>query len=59
MRLAVLISGYIVLAYGALVELNLTSTNDPSAGVTLVGLVIIAVPIVLSIIYAHNNRPKN
>ena len=58
MRLAVLISGYIILAYGTVVVLNLISANDSSAGVTFVGLVIFSVPIVLSLIYAHGQRDK-
>ena len=58
MRLAVLISSYIVLAWCGIVVLNLVSTNDPSAGVTFVGLVMISVPIVLSLIYAHSQRDK-
>jgi hypothetical protein len=58
MRLAVLISSYIILGYCAFVELSLIATEDPGAGLTFVGLAIISVPIVLGIIYAHSQRKK-
>lgn len=56
MRLAVLISGYIVLALCVMTIMNLIADNDPSTGITFVGLVMIATPIILSIIYAHRNK---
>ena len=58
MRLAVLISSYIILGYCGAMELGLIASDDPSAGITFVGLVIISVPIILSIIYAHSQRDK-
>ena len=56
MRLAVLISGYIVLALCVTTVMNLIAENDPSTGITLVGLVMLATPIILSVIYAHRNK---
>ncbi len=58
MRLAVLISGYIMLAWCGIVVLNLISENSPDAGITFVGMVMLSVPIVLSLIYAHGQRDK-
>jgi len=56
MRLAVLISGYIVLALCVTTVMNLIAENDPSTGITLVGLVMLATPIILGVIYAHRNK---
>lgn len=58
MRLAVLISTYIVLAYCGVMELGLIAADDPSAGLTFVGLVVISIPLILSLIYAHSKRDK-
>ena len=58
MRLAVLISSYIILAYGGLTELSLIASNDPAAGITFVGLVLFSIPLILAIIYAHGQRDK-
>jgi hypothetical protein len=58
MRTAVLVAGYIVLGYCVAVLLSMIATDEPGAGLTFVGLVILSVPIVLGIVYAHSQRNK-
>lgn len=59
MRLAVLISSYIVLAIMVLVSFGSigTETAEASANIFL-GTILLSVPIVLAVIYAHSQKPK-
>ena len=59
MRLAVLISSYIIVALVSLVLIFAIGTTDAeSLKYQLIGSILYLVPIVLSLIYAHSNRPK-
>lgn len=59
MRLAVLILNYIVVAVMALAFIGLAMPaegSDPT--MTILSLVIFTPPAILSLVYAHSNRPK-
>jgi hypothetical protein len=59
MRLAVLILNYIVVALMALAFIGLAMPaegTDPT--MTILSLVIFTPPAILSLVYAHSNRPK-
>jgi len=59
MRLAVLISSYIIVALVSLVLIFAIGTTDAETlKYQLVGSILYLVPVVLSLIYAHGNRPK-
>ena len=58
MRLAVLISSYIILAYGALTVMSTYNSNSENSGTVFLGMIIFSVPLVISIIYAHSQRDK-